>query len=93
VPARLRPPAREGSVKLSPALNAHALIYQRRPDVNAVIHLHSHYVSVFSSLRRPVGMYNVTSVLFHESQALHVDDGTNPTRRWSTRSVTGGWSS
>jgi len=69
---------REGSVKLSPALNAHALIYQRRPDVNAVIHLHSHYVSVFSSLRRPLGMYNVTSVLFHESQALHVDDGTTP---------------
>jgi L-fuculose-phosphate aldolase len=66
---------RIGSLKLSPAVNFHAAIYQRRPDVNAVIHLHSHYISVFSSTGRTIGMYNVQSVLFHEEQATYFDDG------------------
>jgi L-fuculose-phosphate aldolase len=64
-----------GRHELSPAVNFHALIYQRRPDVNAIVHLHSHYLSVLSSTGKTVGMYNVASVLFHEEQATYFDDG------------------
>jgi L-fuculose-phosphate aldolase len=67
--------SRIGELKLSPAVNFHAAIYQRRPDVNAIVHLHSHYVSVLSSTGKEVGMYNVSSVLFHEEQATYFDDG------------------
>ena len=66
---------RIGALKMSPAVNFHARIYQKRPDVNAIVHLHSHYVSVLSSTGRTVGMYNVSSVLFHEEQATYFDDG------------------
>ena len=66
---------RVGELPLSPAVNFHARIYQVRPDVNAIVHLHSHYVSVLSSTERPVGMYNVASVLFHDEQATYADDG------------------
>jgi L-fuculose-phosphate aldolase len=66
---------RVGSLKLSPAVNFHARIYQTRPDVNAIVHLHSHYLSVLSSTSRIVGMYNVSAVLFHEEQATYFDDG------------------
>ena len=43
-----------------------------------MIHTHSHYVSVFSTTRRTIGMYNVVSVLFHDDQALYEDDATHP---------------
>lgn len=69
---------RIGALKMSPAVNFHARIYQRRPDVNAIVHLHSHYISVLSSTGRTVGMYNVSSVLFHEEQATYYDDGMKP---------------
>jgi len=64
-----------GRHELSPAVNFHALIYKRRPDVHAIVHLHSHYLSVLSSTGKEVGMYNVASVLFHEEQATYFDDG------------------
>ena len=66
---------REGLMPFSPAANFHARIYQLRPDVNAIVHLHSHFISVLSSTGRTVGMYNVGSVLFHEDQATYFDDG------------------
>jgi L-fuculose-phosphate aldolase len=65
----------EGDLSFSPAVNFHARIYELRPDVDAIVHLHSHYVSVLSSTGRTVGMYNVGSVLFHEDQATYFDDG------------------
>ena len=68
----------EGDWEPSPAIKFHAGIYRARPDVNSVIHTHSHFVSVFSTTRRTIGMYNVVSVLFHDDQALHEDDGNGP---------------
>jgi L-fuculose-phosphate aldolase len=68
----------EGEHALSPAVNFHALIYRLRDDVNAIVHLHSHYISVLSSLGVTVGMYNVAAVLFHEEQATYFDDGHRP---------------
>lgn len=64
-----------GSGQASPALQFHAAIFQERPDVQCVIHTHSHWVSVLSSAHRTIGMYNVGSVLFYNDQVLHVDDG------------------
>ena len=62
-----------GEHELSPAVNFHSLIYQRRPDVNAIVHVHSHFVSVLSSIEgQTVGMYNVVAVLFHEEQATYL---------------------
>src|SRR3954467_14802638 len=70
--------ARVGEMAFSPAVNFHAEIYRRRPDVEAIVHLHSHFVSVFSSTGCTIGMYNVVSVLFHEDQATFADDGVRP---------------
>lgn len=63
---------------VSPAMEFHAALYAARPDAGSVIHLHSHYVSVMAATGRPVGLYNVGSVVFHEEQAFLADDGTRP---------------
>jgi L-fuculose-phosphate aldolase len=68
----------EGEWQPSPAIQFHAAIYAARPDVRSVIHTHSHWVSVFSTVGRPIGMYNVASVLFWDDQVLHADDGSRP---------------
>jgi len=68
----------DGEWEPSPAIQFHAAIYAARPDVNSVIHTHSHWVSVFSTVGRPIGMYNVASVLFWDDQVLHADDGSRP---------------
>ncbi len=68
-----------GELGFSPALNFHARIYQLRPDVRAIVHLHSHYLSVLSSVAgQTIGMYNVGAVLFHDDQATYDDDGHKP---------------
>jgi L-fuculose-phosphate aldolase len=65
-----------GELAMSPAVNFHARIYRERPDVNAIVHLHSHHLSVLSSVAgKQVEMFNVHSVLFHEEQATYFDDG------------------
>ena len=81
---------RIGELKLSPAVNFHAAIYQRRPDVNAIVHLHSHYVSVLSSTGKEVGMYNVSSVLFHDERPPTSTTAGSLTWPSSTRSATSG---
>jgi L-fuculose-phosphate aldolase len=68
----------QGRFALAPAMRTHLAIYQRRADVNAVVHLHSHHVTVLASTRQPLGMYSVTSVLFHDNQVLYADDGHKP---------------
>jgi L-fuculose-phosphate aldolase len=65
-----------GELAMSPAVNFHARIYRERPDVHAIVHLHSHHISVLSSVEgKQVEMYNVHSVLFHDEQATYFDDG------------------
>ena len=68
----------DGSFEPSPAAQFHAAIYAEKSALHSVIHTHSHWVSVFSSTEREIGMYNVGSVLFHEDQVLHADDGSGP---------------
>jgi L-fuculose-phosphate aldolase len=64
----------EGDWEPSPAVEFHAEIYRRRPDVGAVIHTHSHELSKFLTRSAPIGMYNVAAVLFHEEQVLYDKD-------------------
>jgi L-fuculose-phosphate aldolase len=68
----------EGDWPASPAVKFHAAFYRARPAIGSVIHTHSHWVSTFVTRERPIGMYNVASVLFHDEQVLHTDDGTKP---------------
>jgi L-fuculose-phosphate aldolase len=68
----------EGSWEPSPAAQFHAAIYAGKPALRSVIHTHSYWVSVFSTTEREIGQYNVGSVLFHEDQVLHADDGSGP---------------
>jgi L-fuculose-phosphate aldolase len=50
-------------------------ILRRRPDAAAVVHTHSHALSVLSTVREPVGMFNEMSTLFFGEQAVGEDDG------------------
>lgn len=68
----------EGDWEPSPAVEFHAEIYRRRPDVASVIHTHSHELSKFVTRSIPIGMYNVAAVLFHEDQVCF--DRDDPTR-------------
>lgn len=68
----------EGTHIPSPAIEFHSAIYRAREDVNSVVHIHSHWASVLAATGAPIGMYNVGSVVFHNEQAFHVDDGTHP---------------
>jgi L-fuculose-phosphate aldolase len=68
-------PVSDNSLPSSPAAEFHSTIYQRRPDVGSIIHIHSHYLSVLVSTDRTVGMFNVAAALFFEEQAHYVDDG------------------
>ena len=46
----------EGKKNLSPSMESgmHSIIYQRRPDVNAVVHTHQIYGSVFAVINEPI---------------------------------------
>lgn len=68
----------EGDWEASPAISFHASIYRSRPDVGAIIHTHSHWAAVVTTTGEPIGMYNELSTIFHEEQAFHADDGTQP---------------
>jgi ribulose-5-phosphate 4-epimerase/fuculose-1-phosphate aldolase len=50
-------------------------ILRRRPDTRAVVHTHSHALSVLSTVREPVGMFNEMSTLFFAEQVVAEDDG------------------
>lgn len=62
----------------SPAVEFHSALYRARPDVGAVVHLHSHFVTIWSTTGRPVGAHTPAAALFHEEQAFFADDGTRP---------------
>jgi L-fuculose-phosphate aldolase len=68
----------EGTPDVSRGTAFHATIYASRPDVNAIVHIHSQHLSVFVTTGRTVGMYNELSSLFYEEQALYEDDGILP---------------
>lgn len=68
----------EGDWEPSPAVLFHASFYRRRPDVNSVIHTHSHHAMVLATTGRELGMYNDKSCLFLDEQVIYVEDGIRP---------------
>jgi ribulose-5-phosphate 4-epimerase/fuculose-1-phosphate aldolase len=50
-------------------------ILRRRPETTAVVHTHSRALSVLSTVREPVGMFNEMSTLFFGEQVVAEDDG------------------
>lgn len=44
----------EGELKPSSDTASHLYIYQRRPDVNGIVHTHSPYASAFAAVNRPI---------------------------------------
>ena len=68
----------EGDWDPSPAVAFHADFYRARPDVNCVIHTHSHYAMVLATTGRELGMYNDMSALFLDEQVIYVEDGVKP---------------
>jgi L-fuculose-phosphate aldolase len=68
----------EGSWEPSPAIRFHAAFYKHRPDVNCVIHTHSHYSMVLATTGRPLGMYNDMAALFLDEQVVFVEDTNYP---------------
>ena len=68
----------EGDWEPSPAIAFHAAFYRGRPDVNCVIHTHSHHAMVLATTGRPLGMYNDMAALFLDEQIVYVEDGTRP---------------
>jgi len=68
----------EGDMESAPAAHFHAAVYKARPDVNAVLHTHSTWVSVLSTASKLVGMYHDDATILHEDQALMVQDFAPP---------------
>jgi len=61
--------------RVSPAAAIALAILRRRPDTTAVVHTHSRALSVLSTVREPVGMFNEMSTLFFGEQVVAEDDG------------------
>lgn len=68
----------EGTCATSPAAAFHAHIFEHRPDIGALVHIHSPSVSVLVASDQTIGAYNVAATLFHDEQAHYVDDGIQP---------------
>ena len=47
----------EGDLKPSSDTASHLYIYQRRPDVNGIVHTHSPYATAFAAIGRPIPVY------------------------------------
>ncbi|MBN1145743.1 MAG: L-ribulose-5-phosphate 4-epimerase [Anaerolineales bacterium] len=47
----------EGDLKASSDTASHLYIYQRRPDVNGIVHTHSNYATAFAALGKAIPVY------------------------------------
>lgn len=58
----------EGQWKPSTELPLHLAVYKQRPDINAIVHVHSTYATAFAVARRsiPVIMEETAQVIGHE---------------------------
>jgi L-fuculose-phosphate aldolase len=61
--------------RVSPAVLVHLAIYARRPDVQAVVHTHSHHAAVVSSTEQVIGMFNEMSTMYFQDQVCYTDSG------------------
>jgi L-fuculose-phosphate aldolase len=69
---------RTGTWEASPAVQFHAAIYEQRPDVGAIVHTHSTYISALTTKQEPVRAYNIVAAPFVGKQSLYLEDGLQP---------------
>ena len=50
----------EGALRPSVDLPAHLVLYHAFPEINAVVHTHSHYATCFAQARRPIPCFGTT---------------------------------
>lgn len=63
-----------GDRVVSPGIDFHQGIYQRRPDVNAVVHSHGFWVTAQSAMNRPPKMWHNLATYFWQRCAMSPDD-------------------
>ena len=60
----------DGNIKPTSEKGLHAEVYKRRPDVNAVVHTHSKYLSVFAAAEEDMSVLEEYQEIFGEKVAL-----------------------
>lgn len=60
----------EGAGAANPAIRFHMWVYQRRPDVNCIIHTHPPYVSTLSMTGQPLEIAHMDATPFHDDCAF-----------------------
>jgi len=64
-----------GRLTPNTAIGFHMRIYERRPDVQCIVHNHPMWGTAFSALGRPLRMLEQTSCIFFEDHAVHLEYG------------------
>ncbi|MGI9596228.1 MAG: class II aldolase/adducin family protein [Acidimicrobiales bacterium] len=64
----------EGNRAVSLGSEFHGGIYDRRTDVNAIVHTHGFWGTALASLARPLKMRHNLCCLFHDDQVMSPDD-------------------
>jgi L-fuculose-phosphate aldolase len=60
----------EGPVMPNPAVRFHLWIYQRRPDLNCIIHTHPPHCSALGLIGEPLAVAHMDSMVFYEDCAF-----------------------
>jgi ribulose-5-phosphate 4-epimerase/fuculose-1-phosphate aldolase len=64
----------DGNREISIGYEFHPGIYQKRQDVNAIVHTHGFWGTALAGLARPLKIRHNLSCFFHNDQALSPDD-------------------
>lgn len=65
----------EGEKKASSEKNLHNAVYELRPDINAIIHCHSPYVSAFAVCHKPLSKPLISENVFYFGEIPVADYG------------------
>ena len=60
----------EGNIKPTSEKGLHAEVYKRRPDVNAIVHTHSRYLSVFAAAEEDMPVLSEFQDVFGDKVSL-----------------------
>lgn len=67
----------EGRHQANPSIDIHPAIYERRPDIGAIVHTHPPYVTGYSALGRVIEVFDqVGSFVFEEQSVYNEFTGT-----------------
>ena len=63
-----------GKREISKGFEFHPAIYQRREEINAIVHTHGFWGTALASHARPLKIRHNLACFFHDDQALSPDD-------------------